>query len=89
MGNCENIRNPCKAGASSPFLQRATTVILWAGLLTARLKVTVSGIPNCLNYCIYIYIYVIYKCGRWPCNNLAGRGLGSHVLKPEEEVRET
>ena len=55
-------------------------------------------VAQCLNqlrhrmpphHCIYIYIYkCVCVCGRGPHNDLARRGLGNHVLNPEE-VRQT
>lgn len=33
-------------------------LLLWADLRAARSKVTESGIPNCLNYCVSFKVYV-------------------------------
>jgi len=48
--------------ASNCFWQRATNIIVgW--LQTVHTKITVSGIPTCLNYCNFYGIYIIHKCG--------------------------
>jgi len=42
-------------------------VLLLAVLLAALGKITVSGINDTLNICVFFFImYVIYKCGRGP-----------------------
>jgi len=40
---------------------------LWAGLLAARVEITIAGRPNLLNYCAWY--------------NLAGRGLETHIVR--------
>jgi hypothetical protein len=38
---------------------------LWAGSRAARVKITISGVPDRLNYCVivivYIYIYIEFR----------------------------
>jgi hypothetical protein len=41
--------------------------LLWACSRTTGRKITISGITNCLNYCVIFYsTYRIHKCGRGP-----------------------
>jgi hypothetical protein len=47
------------------FLKRPHP-LLRTGSLAARGKVTIIGIPNCLNCCEIFIVYTIYKCGRGP-----------------------
>jgi hypothetical protein len=39
--------------------------LLWAGSRSARAKIMVIGVPDCLNCCvIFYYTYTAYKFGR-------------------------
>jgi len=41
--------------------------LFWAGSLALRVKITVSCLPERLNYCkVFKYMFVIYKCGCEP-----------------------
>jgi len=50
------------------FFAKCYSSCKWADLLNERVHIAISGIPNCLNYCI---ISKIYRCGR-----------GNQVLHP-------
>jgi hypothetical protein len=39
------------------FFDKGLHPLLWAGLRAARGKITVSRIPNCLNYCVMSIVY--------------------------------
>jgi hypothetical protein len=52
-----------------PFYGKGSHQLLWAGSLAARKQITISGIPNRLNYCVISYSrYIIYKYGSGPHN---------------------
>jgi hypothetical protein len=39
---------------------------LWAGSWAARGKIKVSGILNCLNYCVIFIVYITHNLQTWP-----------------------
>ena len=43
-----------------PFYGTGPNPLLWAGSWAARGKITVSVIPNCLNYCEIFIVYTIF-----------------------------
>jgi len=47
-----------------PLHDKLAQLLVWAGSRVARGKITVSGAPNCLNYCV-IYI-VLRNLETWP-----------------------
>lgn len=48
--------------AHPPFNGKRPQPLLWASLWAKLVKITVSTILNCLQYCIILW-YVIYHCG--------------------------
>jgi len=56
-------------------------LLLWAGSQATRRKITLSGIPNHLKYCVIFMAHTSFKI--WPQAtqyNLAGCGLETHVF---------
>ena len=49
-----------------PYYGKGPHVLLWAGSGAALGKITISGIHNCLNYCVIFIVYFIYECGSSP-----------------------
>ena len=45
-------------GTLNVLWQRDTHTLLWAGSRAAGRKITVSGTPNCLNYCEIFAVYI-------------------------------
>jgi len=43
-----------------PFNGKGPCLLLWVGSWPACGKITVSGIPNCLNYSVIILVYMQY-----------------------------
>ena len=43
------------------FYDKVTLPLMCGGSWVGRGKITVSGIPDCLNYCVIIIIYIIYN----------------------------
>jgi hypothetical protein len=56
--------NDLPQGYTTCFAQGPES-LSWAGLLAAHVKITLSGIPNILNYCI-IFIVCVYNFEIWP-----------------------
>ena len=57
------------------FLGKEPQTLLWAGLRTARVKITLSVIPNSLNFCEMLTLHTTYKFGRGS-HNTTGRTAG-------------
>ena len=56
--------HPCWTMGVQTFLGKWPRTLVWAGLGAESGKITASGIPKSLNYCVKIdSIYTIYKCG--------------------------
>jgi hypothetical protein len=41
-----------------PFYGKGPHLLVWAGSRAARGKITISGIYNCLNYCVTFMVYI-------------------------------
>jgi hypothetical protein len=68
--------------STQPFYGKGPHPLLWDGSRAALGKTTVSGIPNCLNYCVIFIVYtwftnVVTDHYWWIGNNLKG---SSHCL---------
>jgi len=59
---------------SPTFYDKGPHSLLWAGLWAACGKITVSGMPNWLNYCKIFIVYTQFT------NASAGCGLDTYVL---------
>jgi hypothetical protein len=53
----------CNARISNLFYGKVARMLIWAGSQAASETITVSGMPNCLNYRV-IFIVHIKLCGR-------------------------
>jgi hypothetical protein len=40
-----------------PLYDKGSLPLLWAGSRAARAKITISGIPNLLNYCVIFIVH--------------------------------
>jgi len=49
-----------------PVYSKRPRPLLWVGSRTASVKLTSSGIPNHLNYCVTCSTYASYKCAGGP-----------------------
>jgi hypothetical protein len=57
-----------------PLYGKGPHALLWAGSWVICAKITVSGIPNCLNYCKIFIVHMQFT------NASAGCGLDTYVL---------
>jgi hypothetical protein len=75
--------------STQTFYGKGPHLLLWFGSRAARGKISVSGIPNCLNYCVIFIVYtwftnVVTDHYWWIGNSLKGSWENCPIICLEE-----
>ena len=67
VSNCrQGMKERYKARAFTFFFDEEPRPVLWAGSRAARVKITISGVPNSLNYCVIFIVNTVRNVQMWP-----------------------
>jgi hypothetical protein len=72
VGDTNHMTNVYVGGAK-PFFGKGPQLLLWGGSQAARVKITISGIPNLINYCEIFTVHIQFTNVAVGCITQTGR----------------